>query len=66
MANALFNALGNNMLGGDISNIIAQVQQFQRNFKGDAKAEVAKLNLTQEQMNTLVPIANQIMAMMPK
>ena len=66
MANPLFNAIGNSILGGDISNIIAQVQQFQQNFKGDAKAEVAKLNLTQEQMNTLAPIANQIMAMMPK
>ena len=66
MANALFNALGNSVLGGYISNIIAQVQQFQKTFTGDARAEVAKLNLTQEQMNTLVPIANQIMAMMPK
>ena len=66
MANPLFNGFGNN----PIMQIMKDIQDFQRTFKGDPKAEVERMmkdgRLTQEKFNELSQIANQIMAVMPK
>ena len=66
MANALFNALGNN--NNPFSNLIQQAKQMQQTFKGNPKAEVEKLiksgQMSQDQFNQYSQIANQIMQMM--
>lgn len=66
MANALFNALGNN--NNPFANLIQQAKQMQQTFKGDPKAEVERLlksgQMTQAQFNEYSQIANQITQMM--
>lgn len=66
MANALFNALGNN--NNPFASIIQQAQQLKQTFKGDPKAEVERLlksgQMTQAQFNEYSQIANQITQMM--
>lgn len=66
MANALFNALGNN--NNPFANLIQQAKQMQQTFKGDPKAEVERLiksgQMSQDQFNRYSQIANQIMQMM--
>lgn len=61
MSNSLFNAFGAQQ--GNISQIVAQINEFKSNFKGDPKAEVEKMmqngQLTQEQFNQYAQIANQ-------
>ena len=65
MANALFNALGNN---NPFANLIQQAKQMQQTFKGDPKLEVERLiksgQMSQDQFNQYSQIANQIMQMM--
>ena len=66
MANALFNALGNN--NNPFTNLIQQAKQMQQTFKGNPKAEVERLlksgQMTQAQFNEYSQIANQITQMM--
>ena len=66
MANALFNALGNN--NNPFANLIQQAKQMQQTFKGNPKAEVERLlksgQMTQAQFNEYSQIANQITQMM--
>lgn len=66
MANPLFNGFGNNQ----ITQIIKDISNFQRAFKGDPKAEVERMMkegiISQEQFNNFAQTANQIMAIMPK
>lgn len=66
MANALFNALGNN--NNPFANLIQQAKQMQQTFKGNPKAEVERLmrtgQMSQDQFNQYSQIANQIMQMM--
>ena len=66
MANALFNALGNN--NNPFANHIQQAKQMQQTFKGNPKAEVERLiksgQMSQDQFNKYSQIANQIMQMM--
>ncbi len=66
MANALFNALGNN--NNPFANLIQQAKQMQRTFKGNPKTEVERLiksgQMSQNQFNQYSQIANQIMQMM--
>lgn len=66
MANALFNALGNNNY--PFANLIQQTKQMQQTFKGNPKAEVERLiksgQMSQDQFNQYSQIANQIMQMM--
>lgn len=66
MANALFNALGNN--NNPFANLIQQAKQMQQTFKGSPKAEVERLiksgQMSQDQFNQYSQIANQIMQMM--
>ncbi len=69
MANPLFDGFGNNPM----MQMIKQIQDFQKTFTGDAKAQVEQMmkegKLSQEQFNQLAQQTNQIsqfMAMMPK
>ena len=66
MANALFNALGNNNY--PFANLIQQAKQMQQTFKGNPKSEVERLiksgQMSQDQFNQYSQIANQIMQMM--
>ncbi len=67
MANPLFNQYSQQ---NNINNIIKQAQDFRNNFQGNAKAEVQKMlnngTMSQAQFNQLMPIAQQIAALMPK
>ena len=67
MANSLFNQFGNN---NEMAQIVKQVQEFQKTFKGDAKAQVEQMVssgiIPQNVFNELAQQANQIMAFMPK
>ena len=60
MANALFNALGNNY-----SSIINKVKEIQKTFKGNPKKEVERLirsgQMSQQQFDELAAKANEIM-----
>lgn len=69
MANPLFNMFGNNPM----FKLIKDIQNFQKAFTGDAKAQVEQMmkdgKLSQEQFNALAQQTNEItqfMAMMPK
>lgn len=68
MANPLFNQFGGNDNG--IFQIIKEVNEFQKTFRGDPKQEVQNLlnsgKLSQGQFNQFAQIANQILALMPK
>lgn len=67
MANPIYNEFNNQ---NDIANLIQEAQNFKNNFKGNAQAEVQRLldngTMSQAQFNQLMPIAQQIAAMMPK
>lgn len=70
MANSLFNQFGNAPVSNEMAQIVKQVQDFQKTFKGDAKAQVEQMvasgRLPQNVFNELAQRANQIMAFMPK
>ena len=60
MSNPLFSMLGNN-----INNpMIQQFKQFKNNYKGDARQQVQNMlnsgQITQEQYNNAVNMANQL------
>ncbi len=61
MSNSLFDAFGTQQ--NNVSQIIAQINEFKNNFKGDPKAEVEKMlqigQLSQEQFNQYAQIANR-------
>lgn len=52
----------------DVNNIISQARNFKNNFNIDARQEVQRLlnsgEMTQEQFNRLMPIAQRIAGMM--
>lgn len=64
MANPLYGAMGNDQM----ANIIKQVQDFQRNFKGDPKQVVEQMvasgQIPQNVFNELAQQANQIIQFM--
>lgn len=69
MANPLFNGFGNNPM----MHIVKQIQDFQKTFTGDAKAQVEQMmkegKISQEQFNQLAQQTNEIsqfMAVLPK
>lgn len=70
MANALFNQFGNAPASDGMAQIVKQVQDFQKIFRGDAKAQVEQMVasgiLPQNVFNELAQQANQIMPFMPK
>lgn len=71
MANRLYSQFGQQQAQNNtMAQIVKQVQDFQRTFKGDAKAQVEQMvasgALPQNVFNELAQEANQIMAFMPK
>lgn len=70
MSNPLFNALGNNNVINPFADIIKQIQEFQKNFKGNPRDEVQKLlnsgKMSQETFNQLSQQAHQIMQFIGK
>ena len=68
MPNPLFNQYGSQT--NDVNNIIKEAQNFRNSFRGNAREEVQKLlnsgQMSQADFNRLMPIAQQIAAMMPK
>ncbi len=70
MANNLFNQFGNASSSNGMAQIVKQVQDFQKIFRGDAKAQVEQMVasgiIPQSVFNELAQQANQIMAFMPK
>lgn len=69
MANPLYSDFGKHNQNG-LPDIVGQVQQMMKTFKGNPKEEVQRLlnsgQLSQQQFNQFAQIANQIMAFMPK
>lgn len=68
MSNPLFNMLGGQMQNNGINNIVAQINNFRANFKGDPRQKVQELlnsgQMTQAQFNELSQEANRIMRML--
>lgn len=69
MANPIYDMMNANNDGG-IMNFVKEVQDFQKTFNGDPKAEVQNLmnsgQLSQAEFDQYARIANQVMAFMPK
>lgn len=67
MCNNPFNMFNNQ---NQINDIIQQAQNLRNTFNGNAREEVQRLlnngTMSQTQFNQLMPIAQQIAAMMPK
>ena len=67
MGNPIFNQFAPQ---NQIQNIIQEAQNFKNQFKGNPKEEVQRLLnqgvMSQHDFNRLMPIAQQISAMMPK
>jgi len=76
MPNPLFEAMGGfgsqSMPGplGDFANMMQQFNQFRANFQGDPKQEVQRLlqsgQMSQQQLNQLQGMAQQLMQFMGK
>ena len=70
MANNLYNQFGSAPTSNEMAQIVKQVQDFQKTFRGDAKAQVEQMVasgiIPQNVFNELAQQANQIMAFMPK
>ena len=70
MANNLYNQFGSAPVTNEMAQIVKQVQDFQKTFSGDAKAQVEQMVasgiIPQNVFNELAQQANQIMAFMPK
>lgn len=69
MANPIYDMMNVNNNSG-IMSFVKEVQDFQKTFNGDAKAEVQSLmnsgQLSQAEFDQYAKIANQVMAFMPK
>lgn len=69
MANPIYDMMNANNDGG-IMSFVKEVQDFQKTFNGDPKAEVQNLmnsgQLSQAEFDQYARIANQVMAFMPK
>lgn len=67
MGNPLFNQFNNQNNG--IFDLVNQIQDFQRMFKGDPKQEVERLlstgEMSQQQFNQFAQIANQLKPFLP-
>ena len=66
MSNPLFEALGGSpAASGGVGDIMRQLEQMKKTFKGDPRMEVQKLinsgQMTQAQFNQLGQMANQIL-----
>ena len=67
MGNPLFNQFNNQNNG--VFDLVNQVQNFQRMFKGDPRQEVERLlstgQMSQQQFNQFAQIANQLKPFLP-
>lgn len=70
MPNPLFNALCGNNMPNPFSDLMQQVQEIQKTFKGNPRDEVQKLlnsgQMSQTQFNALSQQAQQIMQFIGK
>lgn len=71
MSNPLFNEYGGSLAdNAGLSQFLKTLDEFEKNFKGDARAEVQKLldsgQMTQQQFNQLGQAADRIMRMRRK
>lgn len=68
MANFMYNSYGQRRNDGGLSDLITQVKEVQRTFRGDPRAEVQRLlnsgEMSQQQFNQLSQIANQVLSAM--
>ena len=67
MANPLFNRFGPRSTPGpigNVANILQQYQQFKSTFQGDPKQKIQEMldngQITQEQLNQVIPVAQQL------
>lgn len=69
MANPIFNILGSLPMG-NMSNMMAQFNQFRNGFQGDPKQQVQQLlnsgRMSQDQYNQLQQMAQQFMSLMKR
>lgn len=69
--NPLFNLLGGgrSALPANMQSILTQFQQFKNNFRGDPKQQIQQMlnsgQITQEQYNRAVQMANELKRYMP-
>lgn len=68
MANNLYKEYGGSIANNGVSQILQQVREMQKTFKGDPKQMVEQLlrsgQMTQQQFNELAAAANQILPML--
>ena len=66
--NPLYNVLQGNLPTGPQNGIIGQFQRFKSMFKGDAKQQIQQMlnsgQITQQQYNQAVQLANQFQQML--
>lgn len=70
MPNPLFNQFGNFQQTNDMSAMFKQISEFEKMYKGDAKAQVEQMVssgiIPQNVFNELAQQANQIMSLLSK
>ena len=68
--NPLFGMFGPKQPANPMLNLMTQFQNFKMGFQGDPRQKVQELldsgQMTQEQLNQLMAMANQFKSMMPK
>ena len=70
MGNPLYQQMGQQLNGHNVSGLMQRFQQFQQMFKGDPRQQVQQLlnsgKVSQQQYNNAVQMANQLQRMMGK
>lgn len=68
--NPLFGMFGPKQPTNPVTNLFTQFQNFKMGFQGDPRQKVQELldsgQMTQEQLNQLMTMANQFKGMLPK
>lgn len=68
--NPLFGMFGPKQPSNPVINLVTQFQNFKMGFQGDPRQKVQELldsgQMTQEQLNQLMGMANQFKGMLPK
>lgn len=68
MSNPIFQQMGQQLNGHNVSGLMQRFQQFQQMFKGDPRQQVQNLlnsgKVSQQQYNQAVQIAQQMQRMM--
>lgn len=68
--NPLFGMFGPKQPFNPVTNLVTQFQNFKMGFQGDPRQKVQELldsgQMTQEQLNQLMGMANQFKGMLPK